>query len=161
MTWKGWISALGLCVLGATWTGCETDHAARQYVCTSDDIRTGDTLKISLLDIPEPLQDKEFVVRSDGAINLPFLGSVPAAGKKFGDFEREVQNAYIEKKIFRQVTVVVKVGDRFYSVDGEVKSPDRKLYIGDTTVIRAIAVAADSTSMPIAAKSKSFVRRGN
>jgi polysaccharide export outer membrane protein len=47
--------------------------------------------------------------------------------------------------IFKKVTVVVKAGDRFYTVDGEVKGPDRKLYIGDTTVIRAIASAGGFT----------------
>ena len=141
MIWKAWISTLALFALAVTWTGCETDGPHGTFVCTADEIRTGDTLIVSLLDIPpeQQLTEKQFVVRNDGAVNLPFIGSMKAAGKKFGEFERQVQTTYITKKIFNQVTVVVKAGDRFYTVDGEVKGPSRQPYIGETTVIRAIA----------------------
>jgi protein involved in polysaccharide export with SLBB domain len=145
MTWKGWISALGLFVLAATWVGCETAGPAQPPVCTDDEIRIGDTLTISLLDIPEALIDKQFVVRSDGSVNLPYLGAIKADKKKFGEFERQVQAGYIEKKIFKQVTVVVKPGDRFYSVGGEVKAPGRQIYTGQTTALRAIVTCGDFT----------------
>ena len=145
MIWKGWISALGLFVLTATWIGCQTADTKTQFVCVDDEIRIGDTLNISWLDIPEPITDKSFVVRNDGKVNLPFLGSVQTANKKFGEFEKEVQSAYIEKKIYRQVTVVVKPGERFYSVGGEVKAPGRQQYVGQTTVLRAIVTCGDFT----------------
>jgi len=144
MIWKGWISALGLFVLVATWTGCETADNT-QFVCVDDEIRIGDTLNISWLDIPDPITDKAFVVRSDGMVNLPFLGSMPAAGKKFGAFEKEVQAEYIKRGIYKQVTVVVKPGDRFFSVGGEVKNPGRQIYSGQTTVLRAIVTCGDFT----------------
>jgi polysaccharide export outer membrane protein len=144
MTWKSWISALGLLVLAATWTGCETERLAT-FTCTDEEIRVGDSLTISLLDIPDPLQDKQFVVRSDGTVNLQYIGSMKAAGKKFGEFEKEVRAAYIEKKIFSTLTVVVKPGDRFYSVGGEVKSPGRQIYVGTTTALRAIVTCGDFT----------------
>ena len=79
MTWKGWISALGLLIAAATWIGCVAPGAPKPYVCAADNIGTGDTLIISLLDIPEPILDKEFVVRTDGTINVPYLGTVSAA----------------------------------------------------------------------------------
>jgi len=145
MTWKGWISALGLFIAAAAWTGCQTAEPAQPYVCTDDEIRIGDTLTINLLDIPEPMIDKQFVVRSDGTVNLPYLGSIKADKKKFGEFEREVKDGYIERKIFRQVTVVVKPGDRFYSVGGEVKAPGRQIYTGQTTALRAIVTCGDFT----------------
>ena len=147
MIWKGWISALGLLVLVATWVGCETPGAVKPYVCASDDIRAGDTLMISILDVPEAqrITEKEFVVRSDGTINVPYLQSVQAAGKTFGQFERELQTNYITAKIFRQPTVIVKPGLRFYSVGGEVKQPGKLIYSGQTTVMRAIVSAGDFT----------------
>ncbi len=141
-----WIAVLASLVFAVTWTGCETAGSKHtEYVCADDEIRIGDTLSISLLDIPEPLTDKEFVVRNDGLVNLPFIGSINAAGKKFGDFERTVQTNYLERKIFRQVTVVVKPGIRFYSVGGEVKQPGRMAYSGQTTVLRAIVTCGDFT----------------
>jgi protein involved in polysaccharide export with SLBB domain len=147
MNGKGWLSALGLIVAAFLWTGCETVTPGKVVVCNADDIRTGDTLIISLLDLPasEVLQDREFNVRSDGTVNLPAIGSMKAAGKKFGEFEREVQSTYINKGIYKQVTVIVKPGLRFYSVGGEVKQPGRQTYSGETTVLRAITTAGDFT----------------
>jgi protein involved in polysaccharide export with SLBB domain len=144
MTWKNWICALGLFVLTATWLGCGTPPVST-FTCTDDEIRVGDTLTISLLDIPDTLQDKQFIVRSDGTVNLQYIGSMKASGKKFGDFEKEIRTAYIDKKIFSSVTVVVKPGDRFYSVGGEVKAPARQVYVGTTTALRAIVTCGDFT----------------
>src|SRR5437868_6658976 len=102
MIWKGGISALGLLVLTATWLGCETDGLQKPYVCSDDEIRIGDVLLISILDVPDTdkLQDKEFVVRNDGVVNLPHNLVLKADGKKFGVFEREIQTAYITNNIF-------------------------------------------------------------
>ena len=143
MTCKSWISVLALSIIAASWVGCFSGQPPKPYECAADDIRIGDTLIISLLDIPEPVLDKEFVVRTDGTINVPYLQSIKVAGKTFGGLERELQNAYMEKKIFRQVTVLVKPGFRFYSVGGEVKAPDRKTYSGPITVTRAIVSCGD------------------
>lgn len=161
MTWKGWISALGLLVFVATWVGCETPGAVKPYICAADDIRAGDTLMISILDVPEAqrITDKEFVVRSDGTINVPNLQTVQAAGKTFGQFERELQTNYIAKKIFRQPTVVVKPGIRFYTVGGEVKAPARMAYSGGITVIRAIVSCGDFTDF--ANRKKVEISRAN
>lgn len=144
MKFKGIIFTAVAALLALVATGCITDNVNHStYVCTADEIRNGDVLRISLLDIPNELNDKEFTVRSDGTVNLPYINSVKAAGKKFGDFEREVRQTYIEKKIFGQITVIVKAGDRFYSVGGEVKAAGRQLYTGDTTVLRAIVTCGD------------------
>jgi polysaccharide biosynthesis/export protein VpsN len=145
MTWKGCISALALLVLALGWTGCETGRAPEKFVCTDDEIRIGDTLIISLLDIPEPLQEKDFVVRSDGMVNLPQLGPVQAKGKKYSDFEQDVQRAYIREGLYRRITVVCKPGVRHYTVGGEVKGAASLPYTGPTTVLRAIATAGGFT----------------
>lgn len=129
----------------SAWVGCAAVGPEKAIVCIDDEVRVGDTLFMSLLDIPEPLVDKQFVVRSDGMVNLPYIGSLKADKKKFGEFEREIQKTYIEKKIYSQVTVVVKPGDRFYSVGGEVKSAARQIYVGSTTVLRAITSCGDFT----------------
>jgi protein involved in polysaccharide export with SLBB domain len=147
MILKGWIPALGLFVLAATWSGCSifmADQPPSQYTCVDDEIRIGDTLTISLLDIPEPKTDS-FLVGGDGTVNLPLLGSIVATNKKFGAFEKEIQKAYLDKKMYRQVTVVVKPGDRFYTVGGEVNSKGRQIYVGQTTVVRAIVSCGDFT----------------
>jgi protein involved in polysaccharide export with SLBB domain len=145
MIWKSWISALVLSLFAASWVGCIAPQPPKAYECAADDIRIGDALVISLLDIPEPILDKEFGVRTDGTINLPYLQSVKAAGQTFGQFERDLQKAYLQKGIFKQITVIVKPGFRFYSVGGEVKAPARQTYSGPTTVLRAIVSCGDFT----------------
>ncbi len=147
MIWKGCISALGLFVLAATWAGCVSPPTKDKYVCIDDEIRIGDTLTISYLDIPPEHQppEKQFVVRGDGTVNLVSVGTIPAANKKFGEFERAVEKAYIDAKLFTKITVAVKPGIRFYTVGGEVNGKSRQEYLGQTTVLRAIASCGDFT----------------
>jgi protein involved in polysaccharide export with SLBB domain len=150
MIWKGWISAFILLLLASTWQGCELlgfkpPPPDKQYVCKDDVILLGDTLTISLLDIPDPPLERQYVVRADGTLNMFRLGPVPAAGKTFSDFEREMKEAYLAKGLYRQITLVVKPGDRFYTVAGEVKNGTRLVYQGSTTVLRAIASVGDFT----------------
>jgi protein involved in polysaccharide export with SLBB domain len=161
MIWKGWISALALFVFAATWVGCETANMDKPFVCIDDEIRVGDELTISLLISSDPPADKQFVVRADGTVNLQHLNSVVAAGKKFNQFEKELQAAYIAKMIYRegQVTVIVKPGDRFYTVGGEVNTKGQRIYVGQTTVLRAIVSCGDFTEF--ANKRKVQITRAN
>jgi len=146
MIWKGWITTIAAVVFIAMGTGCKTPLPEKPYVCKDDVILLGDTLTISFLDIPDAPAEKQYVVRADGTVNMFRLGSVPAAGKNFSTFEQEMKAAYIAKGFYNQMTVVVKPGDRFYTVAGEVNSHGlRMVYSGQTTVLRAIASAGDFT----------------
>lgn len=150
MIWNRWISALGLVVIAVALVGCKHLPPPPPYVCVDDEIRIGDVLVISLLDTPstDQLTDKDFAVRSDGTVNLPRLNMITmkAVGKKFGEFERDIQSAYITNRIYNRVTVAVRPGVRYYTVSGEVTSHGIKLpYTGPTTLLRAIAAAGDFT----------------
>lgn len=148
MIWNRCFSALVLSalvlVLGG---GCVPPPEGKNFTCVDDVIRVGDTLNISLIVPGEAAAapEKQFLVGSDGTVNLYLLGATKAAGVKFNDFEQAVQKAYIEKNYFKQVTVAVKPGDRFYSVGGEVNAKGRTIYVGQTTVLRAIASCGDFT----------------
>ncbi len=147
MIWNRCFSALVLSafvlVLGG---GCVPPPEGKNFTCVDDVIRVGDSLSLSLIVPGEgATSDKQFLVGSDGTVNLYLLGSMKAAGVKFGDFEKAVQRAYIDKKYFKQVTVTIKPGDRFYSVGGEVTAKGRQIYVGQTTVLRAIASCGDFT----------------
>ena len=159
--WKGWILALGLLMLAAVWVGCGTPPPPQPYNCIDDEIRIGDTLNISYLDIPPEHQpaEKQFVVRSDGTVNLARIGAIPAANLKFGAFERAVEQAYIKAREFNHITVAVKPGVRFYTVGGEVNGKSRQEYVGQTTVLRAIASCGDFTEY--ANKRKVVIIRAN
>lgn len=145
MIWNRSFSAFVALALVLLFSGCETPLTGDKFTCVDDVIRIGDSLKLSLSTPGEPggTTDKDLLVGSDGTVNLYLLGPTKAAGSKFSDFEKSVQEDYIRRKFYRQVTVTVKPGDRFYTVGGEVKAPGRQVYIGQTTVLRAIAVCGD------------------
>ena len=147
MIWNRCLSTLVLFALAAVLGGgCVPPPSGDKFTCVDDVIRVGDTLNISLIVPGEgATTDKQFLVGSDGTVNLYLLGPMKAAGEKFGDFEKTVQKAYIGQNFFKKVTVVMKPGDRFYSVGGEVNSKGRTMYIGQTTVLRAIASCGDFT----------------
>jgi len=144
MNWKGLITGLSLFAMALGWTGCATDNGPKQdvVICQSDVIRAGETVKISYHDAPQgdPISgtDKDTPVRADGTINVPLIGSIAAAGKTYGALERELQGLYVPK-YYARLTLVIKPGDRFYTVAGEVKNEGRQLYLGETTVLRAIS----------------------
>lgn len=112
---------------------------------TVDLLQIGDTIRIeySNLSVTSPLQPFEEQIKDDGTISPPSVGSVKAAGKTTGELQNELQQAY--RKYYVSMTITVKAPERYYSVGGEVKLPNRQVYIGGTTVIKAIQSAGDLT----------------
>lgn len=126
--------------------GCKGPKPPGPINCDADKVRIGDRLTITFV---LPTQgpdngDKVMEVRQDGSINMPLIGSQPAAGKTFAELERDLQAKYVPN-IYARLTLLVKAGERFYTVAGEVKQPGRQLYFGSTTVLRAIASGGDFT----------------
>jgi protein involved in polysaccharide export with SLBB domain len=75
---------------------------------------------------------------------LYLIGSIKAVGKTAGELQTEIHDLYVPQYYVR-LTVTVKAGDLIYYVRGEVKSPGREIYVGETTVTKAIASAGDFT----------------
>lgn len=144
MTWKATVVGLLLAVGGFGLSGCAAPDALKEVVCASDEIRPGDTLTISLVDIPEPVTDKEYPVRVDGTITLPLNVTVKAAGMKFAELESEIRKSYVPR-LYTRLTAIVRPGIRYYTVGGEVKQPNRQIYVGQTTALRAIISCGDFT----------------
>lgn len=98
-----------------------------------------DVLDVTVFQAPD--LTKTVQVAEDGAINLPLLGQVPAAGKSPSRLEKEIQgrlNARYMKSA--QVTVFVK---EYYSqrvtVEGAVKTPGVFSLRGNDTLVQVIA----------------------
>lgn len=118
---------------------------ARAGVSTKPDLlRKGDLVKVSFSGTPNPPSEQEERIKEDGSINLQYIGSVQAEGKTPGDLQREIQNAYVPK-LYRRLTVTVKTENRFFYVDGEVRSSGRLIYAEEITVLRVIAAAGGFT----------------
>ena len=106
-------------------------------------LRVGDTVRIDFSNVGGQLPPHEEQIKEDGTITLYLVNSVKAAGKTTGELQNELQEKY--RKYYGAMTVTVKAPDRFYSVGGQVRTPKRDVYIGSTTVLKAIQSAGDFT----------------
>jgi polysaccharide export outer membrane protein len=104
----------------------------------------GDTVIVTLTGLPEDIPPHQEPIKEDGTITMPDIGKVLATGKTAGDLQNEIHDLYVPK-FYTHLTVTVSSGDRVYFVGGEVKSPNRYVYSGETTVSRAIQAANDFT----------------
>lgn len=106
-------------------------------------LRSGDTLIIHLR--TTQLEQIESLVDENGDVKMPFIGTVRAAGLTASELEDRIQKEYIEKKIYRYMTVHVLVPTRSYFVSGEVRAPGRFSLVGSVKVLQAIATAGGYT----------------
>jgi protein involved in polysaccharide export with SLBB domain len=104
----------------------------------------GETVSIIFSGIPDIVPQHDEQIKEDGNINLPLINTVKAVGKTAGQLQNEIHDLYVPKYYVR-LTVTVKPGDLIYYVRGEVKNPGRQLYVGETTVTKAITSAGDFT----------------
>ena len=112
---------------------------------TSDLLSVGDSVTVTLMDLPEAVSPMEVTIKEDGTITLPLLNQqVPAAGKTTGELEQAIKQCYVPG-FYRRLTVQVRPLGQYYSVTGEVKSPNRYGYGSATTVLKAIASAGGFT----------------
>ncbi|HEY5911274.1 MAG TPA: SLBB domain-containing protein [Verrucomicrobiae bacterium] len=146
-------------------TGGQPENAAALTTPASNDfspdiIKIGDQLVVTFTDLPSPQQPIEDRVRDDGTIQLIQNLTFKAAGKARNDLEKEIHDAYVPK-YFKTMTVQIKqmLNTQFYYVDGEVKKPDRQVYISRLTVLKAIASANGFTDF--ARKKRVILTRAN
>jgi len=121
-------------------------------------LHVGETVIVDLTGTVDQIPEHSEPIKEDGTITLPYIGAVQAAGKTTGQLQNEILNLYVPKYYVR-LTVTVKSDDRVYYVGGEVKQPGRQLYVGETTVTRAIQSAGDFTDF--ANRGKVWLVRAN
>jgi polysaccharide biosynthesis/export protein VpsN len=153
------LSGHGLVVMGGAFlaslllAGCRTEEAAfsntaDQSLTVAEAVRfhIGDQVTVTFSGLPpsDVIPPHEERIKEDGTITLALIGAVKAAGKAPGELQKEIQDLYVPKYYLR-LTVTVKSQDLVYSVGGEVKSPGPKVYVGETTVTKAIQAAGDFT----------------
>jgi protein involved in polysaccharide export with SLBB domain len=142
----------GLLSAGVVFTGCDsvTETAAppsadgKQLNAEVARFHVGETVDVTFSGPPDPIEPHEELIKEDGNITLPLIGSIKAADKTAGELQNEIRDLYVPQYYVR-LTVTVKAGDLIYYVRGEVKQPGREIYVGETTVTKAIASAGDFT----------------
>jgi polysaccharide export outer membrane protein len=144
MVWV-WLLVLMLTGAGCATTGTNTGPAtgAGKPEANPDILRIGDLVGVTFQGAPD-LTNHEERIKEDGTITLKHIGSIKAAGMTVGGLQRDIHTAYVPK-YYPNLVVTVRAEDRFFFVDGEVKVPNRYVYSGQQTVLRAIATAQGFT----------------
>jgi polysaccharide export outer membrane protein len=106
-------------------------------------LRAGDFLKITFAGpTTVKIDDHEERIPEDGQISLRGIGKLNALGKTRVQLQDEIQKRYVPS-VYKQLTVTIAPGERFFYLSGEVKKADRYTYLGGLTVSRAIAIGGD------------------
>jgi len=155
----------GLVCAGLLISGCQTTEPP--YVWSGESsansvalksLRIGDLLQVTFSDLVTPQPPFEGRIKEDGTITLLLNQTFTAAGKTFAELEKEIRERYVPK-LFVNLTATVRVQDRFFYVDGQIRNPNRFDYKGDITVLGAIAAAGGFTDF--ASPKKVQVTRAN
>jgi polysaccharide export outer membrane protein len=125
---------------------------------TSNLFQKGDKITLQFFQAPGMPPEYEQIIRDDGTITLPYNLVLMADGKTKRELEEAIYHLYVPK-YFRRMTVNIKPDERYYFVDGEVKTPGLKLHPGNITVTKAIGAAGDFTDF--ARKTDIQVTRAN
>lgn len=107
-------------------------------------LRAGDSLNVSIQGVPDP-STNTLQINEQGSINLPFIGSVPAAGSTTAEVSQRIRDTYIARKFYTSVDVSVSVAERYIYVGGEVQRPGRIVWTPDLTAAKAIQSAGGFT----------------
>lgn len=110
-------------------------------------LRTGDSLTLRISGVPgaDSAQiSASYSIDAEGNISLPYIGKIRAVGFTTGQLQTIVANRYKSERIFTNPTInITSGGGRFINVAGEVKSPGRKSYTPDLTLLRVIIASGD------------------
>ena len=136
------------CVLALA--GCTTDGAtpgvtagANPQVAApalSAQLRPGDTMMVSLLGIPEPL-NSNVQIDEQGLIRLQYIGAIMAGGLTTSELSEKIRETYISKKFYTTLEVSVNVTERYVYIGGEVQRPGRIVWSPDLTLSKAVQSA--------------------
>ncbi len=121
-----------------------TNAPAALTVSGTDMFGPGDSMTVTFSDLPDPKPPMSQQVRDDGTITLLENQTFVVTNKTRAVLEKEIRARYVPA-IFRRLTVTITPLSQFYYVGGEVKAPQRQLYVGPITVLKAIQSCGDFT----------------
>jgi polysaccharide export outer membrane protein len=125
---------------------------------TSEDaykLDAGDKLRVTVYG--EPDLGGEYEVDGSGAVRLPLIGEIHAAGLGLHEFESGVKSA-LEQGYLKDAKVSAEVINyRPFYILGQVNKPGEYPYVNGMSVLNAVATAGGYT--PRASESNVYIRR--
>jgi protein involved in polysaccharide export with SLBB domain len=133
------VITLALC---AGCQGTKTTHP-RLVGETPNYLTAGDVVKITFPAAPELNQSQK--IGTDGALSLPLVGEVHAAGKSPGELQRELASLYKPQLQDSEVTVTVETRAIPVVISGAVQKPGKIVFERPATLLEAIMEAGGFT----------------
>lgn len=114
--------------------------------CGQATLRIGDPVELKIGGVPAEEQQQvnnTYTVDSTGAISLPYINKVNAAGRTPAELSRAIEESYRVGKIYTNptVTILMQPQARFVNVGGAVRTPQRVPFTEDMTLLAAINAA--------------------
>ncbi len=138
--------------------GTNSVPAHPSATASGDLLAVNDKLIVSFNDLVVAVPPVDCQIRDDGSVTLILNQTFQAAGKTIGEFEKEIRARYVPT-FYVNMTPTVKSQERFIVVGGEVRQPNRYVYLSKMTVLRAIDSAGGFTDF--ANKSRVTITRAN
>lgn len=107
-------------------------------------LQAGDTIGVVFNDLVSAVPAIQDQIKDDGTITLYFNEKFVAAGKTVRQLQEEIHDRYVPR-YYKLMTPTVSTTERFYSVGGEVRSPNRYVWTSGLTVLSAINTAGGFT----------------
>jgi protein involved in polysaccharide export with SLBB domain len=125
-------------------TGCQETKSNRPLVAqTPNVLNAGDVVRITFPGAPELNQTQK--IGTDGALSLPLIGTVQAAGKSPGQLQNELAGLYKSQLQDNEVLVAVESRAVPVVVSGAVQHPGKIVFERPATVLEAIMEAGGFT----------------
>ncbi len=126
-------------------TGAAPEVGAGQSATTvTNGLRVGDTVIVTFTDTVTQISPIQDTIKEDGTITLIWNERFQAAGRTPAELQVDIRSRYVPK-YYKTLTVTVTVPDRYFTVSGEVRAPNRYVYTGHMTVLEAIATSGGFT----------------
>ena len=119
------------------------DHVTWRIRLPNMRLTSGARLTIEFEDIPKPRKPHIVGIRGDGNITVPYIGLIKAVGKTVKELEEELHSLYVPE-YFPKLTVNV-LSNWWLTFSGQVKKPGMIPYLGEMTLLEAIASAGGFT----------------
>ena len=109
-------------------------------------LRVGDPIELKIGGVPQDEQlqvNNTYTVDSSGAVSLPYINKVRAAGLTPSQLARQIEDAYRTAKIYTNpnITILMQPMARFVNVGGAVRNPSRVPFTEDMTLLTAVNAA--------------------
>ncbi len=110
---------------------------------------TGDKIMVSVYNGATEQNKTEFTLDSSGEIDLPYIGSVVAAGKLPPQLKREIQAKLADGYLLNAVVSVTvqEINSRKISISGQVQKTGTIKFSPGMTIVEAIALSGGLTPM--------------